>query len=192
MAKKVNADIQHLLDELAKDSNPGNVQYLKDGDTTLKLVLPLGRTIRTFFERFETTFESKKNKGQMEKFPYYLVAAVIVEADADGVADPTRVKFVKISKKPMADIVEALSKGWKLFDNDGPLINIRKGKGASGIVKYKTGALPTNFNIEDIKGDGTKIGVIWPDEDIADAARGQEESSAEYAAKEAVKGEALV
>ena len=66
MAKKPNADVQFILDELAKDSNPGNVQYLKDGDTVIKLVLPEGRTLRQFFERFETTFESKKEKGKME------------------------------------------------------------------------------------------------------------------------------
>lgn len=192
MAKKPNADIQAILDALAKDSNPGNVQYLKDGDTTIKLIIPEGRTIRTFFERFETTFEDKKQKGKFDKFPYYLVAGVIVEADADGVSDPSRIRYIKLSKQPMGDIAAALVNGWKIFDENGPMINIRRGKGSNNQVEYKTGPLPTNFNIQDVMGDGTMVAAVWPDETISEAARGQEASSAEYAAKEAVKGEALV
>lgn len=182
MAKKPNADIQAILDDLAQDARIGNVQYLKDGDTTIKLLLPAGRTIRTFYERFFTTFEKKGQKGVFEKFPYFLICGVITEADADGVADAARVRYIKVSKTVMGDLVNLLGKGWDLFGEDGPQVSIVKGKAANGQVAYKTSAIPLSFNAG---------GLEFPEQDIADAARDQEQSSEEFATKEVVGAEAL-
>lgn len=152
-----------ILNDLNKGSRGGNVQYLKEGDTTLKLVMPEGRTdLRTFYQPFQATF-----KGEL--FPYFLVAAVITEADEDGVADKTRIRYVKVTKTIMLEIVNLLQKKWKLFDVSGPVITVTKGK-KSGKVAYNVAAIPDTF-------DAT--GLPFPEQSIEDAAQEQEDSSAE-------------
>lgn len=182
MAKKVSADIQAILDELAKDSSTGNVQYLKDGDTTVKLLIPPGRTIRTFYERFLSTFEKKGAPGVMEQFPYFLICGVITEADADGVADAARIRYIKVTKTVMGDLVNLLQKGWDLFAQEGPMISIVKGKGSNGQVAYKTSAIPATFDAD---------GLQFPEQTIVEAALDQQQSSADFATKDLVGTEAL-
>lgn len=181
--KKPSADLLSIMADLAKDSSPGNVQYLKDKDTTIKLLIPPGRELKQFYERFESTFQKKGAPvGTFERFPYYLICGVITEASEDGVADESRVRYVKVTKTIMADIVNLLQKGWDIFGANGSCITITKGKGSNGQVQYKTVAIPETFDAS---------ALTFPEESIEEAARGQEQSSAEYAAKE-VTGEALV
>ena len=153
-----------ILNDLNKDSKGGgNVQFLKEGDTTLKLVMPKGRTdIRTFYQPFRATF-----KG--EQFTYYLVAAVIIDADEEGVADPTRIRYVKVTKSIMLEIVNLLQKRWQLLDTAGPVIVVTKGK-KNGKVAYSVAALPDTFDA---------YGLPYPEQSIEEAAEEQEARSAE-------------
>ena len=164
-----------ILNDLNKDSKGGNVQFLKDGDTTLKLVMPEGRTdVRTFYQPFKATF-----KGEL--FPYFLVAGVITEADEDGVADPTRIRYVKVTKTIMLEIVNLMQKKWKLFDAAGPVITITKGKKANKVA-YNVAAIPDTFDT---------AGLASPDQAIEEAAADQEDKSAELDQSAAEGGEKL-
>lgn len=155
-----------IMNDINKGSRGGNVQYLKDGDTTVKLVMPAGRTdIRTFYQPFQATF-----KGEL--FPYYLVAGVITEADEDGVADPKRVRFIKVTKTIMVEIVNLLQKKWDLFGHEGNragVIVITKGK-KNGKPSYNVTVLPDSI-------DATNL--PHPEQSIEEAAAEQEASSAE-------------
>jgi hypothetical protein len=174
MAKK--QDIwTDVIAELNKDAKTGSVQFLRDGDTTVKLVLPAGRTDpRAFYEPFMATY-----KG--EQFKYFLVAGVITEADEDGVADPGRVRYVKVTKTILLELINLLQKRWKLFDDEGSLVVITKGKKA-GKTAYSVAAIPETFN---------SAGLPHPEESIDQAARDQEDRSAEYDASKGEDGETL-
>lgn len=176
MAKgKVDAVLGDILADLAKDGKPSNVQFLKDGDTTLKLVLPKGETdIRKFYTKFQNTF-----KG--EEFTYYLCAAVITDADEDGIADPTRVRYVKITRSIMTEIVNLLQKRWKLFDIAGPLIVITKSK-KNGKTTYQIAAIPETFD---------SANATDPEQTIEEAAFEQEEMSKTFDADKKVEGEKI-
>lgn len=176
MAPKVmDPELAAIAAALAADSTPSDVVFLKDGDTTLKLVLPEGRTrVSEFYERFEATFKEGK-------FPYYLIAAVVFESDTDGQADQERVKFVKVTKTVMQDILNLLTKGWKLFAANGPMVTITKGKKGPKVV-YQVAAIPLEF-------DAT--GKPFPSKTIVEAAKDQETRSAEMDSKPADEGEKL-
>lgn len=173
-AKAIAPQFADILKDLAQDSKPGNVQYLKDGDTTVKLVLPEGRTdVRQFYERFQATFKQ-------EQFPYYLVAGCITDADEDGVADDTKIRYIKVTKTIMSEIVNLLMKKWDLFGNPGALIVITKGKKA-GKASYSVAAIPDTFDASQLP---------HPEQSIEDAARDQEQRSTEFDNKPA-EGESL-
>jgi hypothetical protein len=178
MAKAaVNQVFADILTDLNKDSKSGAVQFLKDGDTTVKLVLPQGRTdLRQFYESFMATW-----KG--EQFRYFLVAGVITEADEDGVADVDKVRYIKVTKTILLEIVNLLTKRWKLFDDEGSLIVITKGK-KQGKASYSVAAIPETFN---------SAGLPFPDQSIEDAAADQERQSADLDVTQAAeaKGEEL-
>lgn len=176
--KTKDSALNDILADINKDSRPGSVQFLKDGDTTIKLVLPEGRTdIRGFYERFYRTFPNQKTK-EPEQFPYFLVAAVIVDADSDeGGADRTRIRYVQVTKTVLMDIVNLLSKKWQLFEDGGSCIVVTRGKGKGGKVEYRTVATPETFEHGSLP---------YPSESIEDAAAAQETNSLEYAAASVV------
>lgn len=171
-----NAVVNDILADLAKDSKPSPVQYLRDGDTTIKLVLPAGRTdVRGFYQRFMATFKQ-------EQFPYYLVAGVIVQADEDGVADAARVRYIKVTKSILMEIANLIAKRWKLFEDDGSLIVITKGK-KSGKVAYNVVAIPETYTSYLQDGNAERVvpalnTLPMPEISIEEAAADQEESSA--------------
>lgn len=180
--KKAPVEVTDILADLAKDSKPSPVQYLRDGSTTIKLVLPEGRTdVRGFYQKFNATF-----KGDL--FPYYLVAGVITEADEDGVEDTTRVRYIKVTKSILIEIATAMTNKWKPFTPIGEtdprncLIIINKGK-KSGKVSYSVQPVPEVFE---------PVGELsWPDISIEQAALDQEESSANRDTEVAVEGETI-
>jgi len=170
MAPKIKDQaLLDIMSDLNKDSKVGPVQFLKDGDTTIKLLMPAGRTdIRLFYQRFMTQWKTGPQ-------PYFLVAGIITEADEDGVADPTRVRYIKLTKTIVLELVNLISKKWKLFADEGPLVVVTKGKGKNGKVEYKTIAVPETYALI---GD-----EIWPDISIEDAALQQEAAAAELFSK---------
>lgn len=176
MAAKPTGIFADIMNDLNAGNRGGNVQFLKDGDTTLKLLMPEGRTDpRLFYQKFNAWY-----KG--EAFPYFLVCAVITEADEDGVADPARIRYVKVTKSIMLEIVNLMQKKWKLFEVSGPVITITKGK-KSGKVAYNVAAIPETFDA---------AGLTFPEQSIEDAALGQEEKSLELDSGEGKPaGEAL-
>src|SRR5690349_6431553 len=128
--KKLDPAVQAALDEIAAElkagSKSGAAQFLKSGDTTIKLALPQGADLRHFYQPFQATFQ-----GGL--FPYYLVAGVITEAAVDNVADPDRIRYIKVTKTILQEIVNLISKRWDLFAVEGPCIVINKGKKADKV-----------------------------------------------------------
>lgn len=152
-----------IIADLNRGSKSGNVQYLKDGDTTIKLLMPEGRTdMRGFYEAYQSKF-----KGEF--FPYYLVTGVITEADEDEVADATKIRYIKVTKSILLEIVNLLQKKWKLLDDNGPVIVITKGK-KSGKISYTVAAVPDSFDA---------AGLEFPEQSITEAAAAQEAQSIE-------------
>jgi hypothetical protein len=86
---------------------------------------------------------------------------------------------VQVTKTVLLDIVNLLSKKWKLFENGGSCLVITRGKGKNGKVEYRTVATPETFEHE---------GLPYPSESIAEAAASQEERSADYAATQTEDG----
>lgn len=163
-SKQVDKIFSDIIADLASDSKPQNIQYLRDGDTTMKLTMPPGRTdIRQFYQKFNATY-----KGDI--VPYYLISGIITDADEDGVANPNRVRYVKVTKTILIEIVNLLTKKWDLFGDPGDLIVILKGK-KSGKTSYSVTALKENFS--------HPVDLQWPDVEIETAAQQEEEKSAE-------------
>jgi hypothetical protein len=168
--KKQLQEVTDILGDLAKDSKPSPVQYLKDGATTIKLLLPAGRNdVRGFYQKFMATFKT-------EQFPYYLVCGIITEADEDGVADPERVRYIKVTKTVLIEIANLMQNKWKPFtplgvaDPRDCLVVVTRGK-KSGKVAYSVTAVPEVFELAEGKE------LSWPEIDIEEAATEQEVSS---------------
>lgn len=161
--KKMAQEFADILSDLGRDGSPSNVQFLKDGDHTIALVLPKGRTdIRQFYQRFDSSY-----KG--EALVRYLIAGVITEADDDGMADESKVRYIKVTKTVLLQIVNLLSKRWDLFGADASLIVITKGK-KGGKVSYSVAAIPEKFD---------RSNAQYPDQSIEEAANDQELRDAE-------------
>lgn len=182
--KKQLPEVADILTDLAKDSKPSPVQYLRDGATTVKLLLPEGRTdVRGFYERFMATFKN-------EQFPYYLVCGIITEADEDGVEDLTRVRFIKVTKTILIEIANLMTNKWKPFTAIGTedprncLVVITKGKKANKVF-YSVTAIPEVYE------QPAGVDLSWPDISIEQAALDQEESSATRDEAAVAEGETI-
>lgn len=179
--RKPDAAYDQLMSMMAGISKPGNVQFLKDGDTQVKLLLPSGAPDASgMAQMFNTWFPSKTNPATLEPFPYFLICGVIVSADEQGVADPSRVRYIKVPQTVLREIIAIYGKwGKKLFEDNGPTITIMKAKGKNAKPPYRASLDPDEFNILDVDGKGGT--VTWPEQTIQDAAQDQEARSLEMA-----------
>ena len=160
--KKLPAHLQAMIDDLAKDSTPSDVIFLKEGSSYVKLAMPAGRRPdESFYQKFISTFSDGSQST------YYLIAGVIVAADADGVADPNKVVYIKVPKTVILDIINHLSKKWQLFATRGPVFEIGRIKNGKK-TDYRCGIDPdedTFFSLE---------GRTWPETSIEESALDQE------------------
>jgi len=179
--RKPDAAYDSLMAMMTSISKPGNVQFLKDGEHQVKLLLPKGATDAAgMTQMFNTWFPSKTNPAVLEPFPYFLICGVIVNADEQGVGDPSRVRYIKVPQTVLKDIIGIYGKwGLKLFAEAGPTVTITKFKGKNVKPPYRAALDPDEFNINDFDGKGGK--VAWPDQTIQDAAADQEARSLEMA-----------
>lgn len=165
MAKLNKADLAALAaleSELKSQGSGGLIHYLKDGDTTVKLVMPEGRSLSDFFETFDKTFNG-------DTFKYYLVEGVVTELPS-GEVDQPRIGYVQVTKTVLLDIINLLKKGWGLFEKEGVQVIITKGK-TGGQVKYQTTVSVEEFDIN---------GLEHPEESIDEAAQQAAKSSRDF------------
>jgi len=108
--------------ELAKDGTVGLVQYLKKGDTTIKLCVPAGAEVTEVFARF--------NDFDMNGVacPGYLISGLIIRADDEDLVDKVNVKYIKVKKSVMDAIVGFLKQedSWEFVSDNGELLTITK------------------------------------------------------------------
>lgn len=157
-AKKPTGAIADIFADLDKGKRKGNVQYLKDGMTMVKLLLPKGETdIRKFYRSFMTLFKDGKD------YQYYLVCGVITECDEDGVEDRHRIRYIKVTGATLREIVTLMQLKWELFSLESPQVAITKGN-KNGKTGYSVSAVMEKF-------DAT--GLEYPDQTIDEAAAEQ-------------------
>lgn len=146
-------------------SSGGGVQYLKPGDTTIKLVVPAGRTVRNFFQPYEDVDQ----KGLARTS--FLIAAVITDADDNSVVDATRIRYIKVTATTLEHIITHLKNRWPLFDDEGPVFTITK----LSSKPWYTGVAQRDEEFD-------ASGIEHPEQTIEEAAEAESERSAEKAA----------
>jgi len=134
----------------------GLVQFIKDGDTTVKLV-PMDES-----GQFFTTYTSIY-KGQPQQSA--LISCIIISADAEGVADKARVRFLKVPPTVVRSLIGLMQKGWELLDETSETVSITRGKGKGGKTEYRTDAIKRKFSYTDIE---------MPEQTLAEAGAEQE------------------
>lgn len=170
MAKVTNPVLSAILEDLKSDRKQSPVQYPRDGDMTVKLVMPEGRTdLKGFYQKFNATF-----KG--DQFVYYLIAGVITAADDPDIADSKRIRFIKVTSVVLQGLVTLMNNKWQLFSDNGPQIVITKGK-KNGKAAYSVVAVPDTFDMVEAFGED-KAEWPYPEMSIEEAAKDQEENSA--------------
>ena len=164
MARKpVASEWDAVATELAKDRSSGAVQYLKAGDTVLKLTVPEGTPKTKFFAKFNDLDFNGKDRI------CYLISCVITEADEDGVADTTAVKYLKITPGVLDSIIKKFRKGWDLMSADGQQIVITK------LTKMPW------YEVDTIKSEFDASEASWPENDLFTEANEEAERVAERA-----------
>ncbi len=129
----------------------GVVQFLKDGDTTIKLV-PVNESGK-FFQSYTAVYKGEPQQA-------VLVSCVILASDADGVADKTRVRYLKLPPTAVRWLIKQMQSGWELLETKSETVTISRAKG-----KYANSVVKRTF-------DAT--GIELPEQTIEDAAAEQE------------------
>lgn len=121
----------------------GGVQYLKPGKMVFKLVLADEgpKTLANSYRKIRTAF---KKGNEVKPGTAVIVRAVIVEADADGVADKEKVRYVKFPKSVFDGVLQNLEDGWNVYAEPGPLVSVDNNK--SRKPQYSVTVLPKKFN----------------------------------------------
>ena len=121
----------------------GGVQYLKPGKMVFKLVLsPDGpKTLTNSYRKIRTAF---KKGSEIKPGTAVIVRAVIVEADADGVVDKEKVRYVKFPKSVFDSVLQNLEDGWNVYAEPGPLVSVDNNKNRK--PQYSVTVLPKKFN----------------------------------------------
>lgn len=168
--KRIDPAIQALMDQLNAGGTRGPVQYLKDGSVTIKLMLPPGRKThpdlnkgeKPFYELFQNRFTDGKD------YTYALIAGVIIEADDDSIVNREQVRYIKVTKGIVLEILSNMGR-WKTLFNEGEgnVYIINKGK-KGGKVNYTTAPDMETFDAS---------GLEWPEISIEEAAEEQAQSS---------------
>ena len=152
--------------QIAVDASIGNpdVAFLKEGTHTLKLrLLPGARDLASFYVKYVNMFEGKP-------FDYFLIPAIVIKSNQEGIEAPDRVKYVKVPKSAMNAIRENLGAGWRLFDVKGIPFQIRIFKEGKQ-TKYSFTVLQKTF-------DSSK--VTWPEQSIQEVATQLEAQSESF------------
>ena len=100
--------------EIAK-AGGGAVKFMKTGDVLLKLV-SRREDLKDLFRRYVSLY---KDGSDVTNF---LVQCVIVKADADGMADKTRVVFLRIPNTGFKLLKKAIQDDPEVLDSTGPCI----------------------------------------------------------------------
>lgn len=170
-------DWEKLLGEVKaateSDSN-GDIVYLKAEKTRLRLVIPPDRTLRTFFAQVDKVYQGKAGIA-------FIIPAVIIQSSnkEDQNVDPDRVRYVRIAKTILPQIISQLTEGYDLFGlTSGHAITIEKTeakKRTSYLVKTSPRPVPVNP-------------TNWPESTMSEAA--EAETKRQHARSEAQANEA--
>lgn len=149
---------ESLLGQLDAGSAGGDVYYLKQPKTKVRLVLPQDGEGEVDEENFfaETT---KSYQGKVSTA--YLVFGVILQTSDknDKNVDPKKVRAIRLPKTALRGIVAKLAEDYPLFDMDEghSLVIERIGGGGSDRTSYDVTPSPKPFKVSD---------VVFPDKDI--------------------------
>ncbi len=165
-------DFAKLLAEMTADVNAGSqggdVVFLKPGDYLLKLRMPEGRKANEdyFYEKYQSTYDNKQ-------WTYFLVAGIVLSSTQEGGADPSSIKYIKLAKTAIQQIIKNLVAGWDLFSEAGPMIMLSIKKNADQTV-YTVTMQPKQHDSSE---------ATYPLSSIEDAAAETERQSQEYSKK---------
>lgn len=149
---------------LASSSSSSAVQYLKDGETTLKLVRLPGQSFEDLFYPVTTFYKGKPGVA-------FITPAVIVACtDAESV-NPNSVRFVQLPASVVRYIkTQVALDGWNLWTKKAALVRITKAK-IKGKTEYST-AIVSKREFDDSQ-------AARPDVTIAEAAEAENQRNIE-------------
>lgn len=160
--------IASLEAQVGGDSKGGQVAFLKEGDHFLKMCIPQGRTLATFFQPYNNTYNG-------DVFVYFIVNAIIAKSTQSGLEDGKKVRHIKASKTMIKGIIAQLASWPNLFEEEAPCLKVKI---------YKEGS-QTKYLVTLVNNKWSSADAEWPETTIEEAAKDQEEYSAKQAEQKA-------
>lgn len=166
-------DWESLLEDLnskAGGGGSGNIYYIKREKTRVRLVLVPGRDPRRFFVETQKIFQNKTSLC-------YLVPAVVLSTNVkdDQYADPLKVKWVRVPKTLLPQIVALIVEGFEIFhptEGHGITIDQIKGERTSYMVRASPKPVALDWD-----------NLVWPDETLETASENEIKKQEERAAQ---------
>lgn len=151
---------QKLLDDMAPAS--GDVYFLKEKTTRLRLVLPEGFNLDENPEFWADTEAHYKGKVTTKHLIYAVVLSTSKSEDTN--VDKTKVRAVRVPKSILRSILGNLAEGWELFDYKvgHGLVITKSGGGDADRTSYEVKTSP--------KPVPTADGLIWPEKSLKELA----------------------
>lgn len=150
----------------------GLVQFIKDGDTTIKLV-PVDATGR-FFATYTSVFNGQPQQSA-------LISCVILACDNEGVANKERIRYLKVPVTIVKKILNDIGKGWELLEAKSETYTITRGK-TNGKTSYNGTVINRKFDF---------TGIELPEQTIDEAGAEQQAREFEKAGKVDSDGELI-
>lgn len=119
----INSLMEEITGSLRAAAPSGAVQYLKDGDTILKLVRIPGQPL---FQPVQTFYKGKPGTA-------FITPAVIVGCSDSESVNPNAVRYVQLTAGLVRDIKGQVASEWNFWTPKAPCVKISKTK-----VKGKT------------------------------------------------------
>lgn len=172
----VDPELQAIMDKLNAKVNvnsggelkKSNIVFLPEGSHIIKMVIPKERELEEYVEPYTGQYEGKPSLS-------FLVNGVIVKSlDPSGkdteLADRTSVRHIRLPKTAVLQINALIPN--KIFNDDGPVITIKRykdGAGKAAKTVYLVTPMPNKMKPSEIKA------LTWPEMTIDRAARDAEE-----------------
>ena len=145
-----------LLDQIDASSGSGEVYYMKQPKTRIRLVVPDGVEEDQFYAETSKFYQGKESTA-------FMIFAVVIGTSVknDPNVDPTKVKAIRLPKTALRGIIARLAEGHELFsDSEGHGVTITKvgGQGSdrtSYDIDVSPKAVPINLD-----------SLEWPSKDL--------------------------
>lgn len=154
---------QNLLDTLDASSGGGDVYFLKQQKTRIRLVHPDLQPGSHGSDEEEIFYAETTKHYQGKASSAFIVFGVVMGTSekADKNVDPAKIRAIRMPKTALRGIIAQLAEGWDLFDeSEGRGLVIEKiGGGSSDRTSYTVQVSPKAVKID-------LSGLIWPEKDI--------------------------